>query len=147
MASEVVEEGSCYEWSSYIRGYHDYQAVWTPTIEEMLLLKVEPTNPYDDFAVSIVKDGAVVGHVPKYVSRVICFFLKRVESVGFCEGPVVESIEELDWDWKFHALTSSMDARPILIDSKHSCCQQLMTVQLFPLMPDLLRNPQSCRLY
>ena len=64
MASEVVEEGSCYEWSSYIRGYHDYQAVWTPTIGEMLLLKVEPTNPYDDFAVSIVKDGAVAGHVP-----------------------------------------------------------------------------------
>ena len=26
--------------------------------------KVEPTNPYDDFAVSIEKDGAVVGHVP-----------------------------------------------------------------------------------
>ena len=79
MASKVVEEGSCYELSSYIRGYHDYQAV------EMLLLKVEPTNPYDDFAMSIVKDGAVVGHVPKYDSRVICFFLKRVESVGFCE--------------------------------------------------------------
>ena len=85
MASEVVEEGSCYEWSSYIRGYHDYQAVWTPTIGEMLLLKVEATNPYDDFTVSIVKDGAVVVHVLKYVSRVICFFLKRVESVGFCE--------------------------------------------------------------
>ena len=51
----------------------------------MLLLKVEPSNPYDDFAVSIVKDGAVFGHVLKYVSRVICFFLKRVGSVGFCE--------------------------------------------------------------
>lgn len=78
MASEVVE-GSCYEWSSYIRGYHDYQAVWTPSIGEMLLLKVEPTNPYD-FAVSVV---AVVGHVPKYISRVVCFFLKWVGSVGF----------------------------------------------------------------
>ena len=51
----------------------------------MLLLKVEPTNPYDDFGVSIVNDGAVVGHVPKYVSRVTCFFLKRVGSVGFCK--------------------------------------------------------------
>ena len=51
----------------------------------MLLLKVEPTNPYDDFGMSIVKDSAVVGHVPKYVSRDICFFLKRVGSVGFCE--------------------------------------------------------------
>ena len=38
---------------------HNYQAVWTPTIGEMLLLKVEPTNPYDDFAVSIVKDDTV----------------------------------------------------------------------------------------
>ena len=85
VASNVVEEGSSYEWSSYIRGYHDYQAVWTATIREMLLLKVEPTNPYDDFAVSIVKDNAVVGHVPKYVSSVIYFFLRRVGSVGFCK--------------------------------------------------------------
>ena len=51
----------------------------------MLLLKVESTNPYDDFAVSVVKDGALVGHVPKYVIRVICFFLKRVGSVEFCK--------------------------------------------------------------
>ena len=51
----------------------------------MLLLKLEPTNPHDDFAVSVVKDGVVVGHVPKHASRVVCFFLKRVESVGFCE--------------------------------------------------------------
>ena len=58
MASKVVEEGSSYEWSSYVRGYHDYQAVWTPTIGEMLLLKVEPTNPYDDFDVSRVLDFA-----------------------------------------------------------------------------------------
>ena len=66
MASKVVKEASCYEWSSYIRRYHDYQAVWTSTIGEVL--KVEPTNPHDDFTVSIVKGGAVVGHVVKYVS-------------------------------------------------------------------------------
>ena len=36
-----------------------------------------------------------------------------------------------------------MDARPTLIDSKHFCCQQLMTVQLLPMMPDLLRQPQN----
>lgn len=85
MASEPTVDASSYEWSSYIRGYHDYQAVWTPSLGEMLQLKVEPTNPYDDFAVSIVKEGVVVGHVPLYVSRVVCFFLKRVGSVGFCE--------------------------------------------------------------
>ena len=46
---------------------------------------VEPTNPYDDFVVSIVKEGVVIGHVPLYVSRVVCFFLRRVGSVGVCE--------------------------------------------------------------
>ena len=45
---------------------------------------VEPTNPYDDFAVSMVKEGVVVGHVPLYVSRVVCFFLNRAGSIG-CE--------------------------------------------------------------
>ena len=35
------------------------------------MLQVEPTNPYDDSAVSVVKDGTVVGHVLKYVSRII----------------------------------------------------------------------------
>ena len=85
MASEPTVDASSYEWSSYSRGYHDYQAVWTPSLGEMLQLKVELTNPYDDFAVSIVKEGVVVGHVPLYVSRVVRFFLKRVGSVGFCE--------------------------------------------------------------
>ena len=51
----------------------------------MLQLKVEPTNPYDDFAVSMVKEGVVVGHVPLYVSGVVCFFLNRAGSIGFCE--------------------------------------------------------------
>ena len=59
--------------------------MWTPSLGGILQLKVEPTNPYDDFAVSIVKEGVVVGHVPLYVSGVVCFFLKRVGSIGFCE--------------------------------------------------------------
>ena len=87
MASKPTVEASCYEWSlyMYIRGYHDYQAVWTPSLGEMLQLKVEPMNPYDNFTVLIVKEAVVVGHVPLYVSRVVWFFLKKVETVGVCE--------------------------------------------------------------
>ena len=36
------------------------------------------TNPYDDFAVSFMKDGTVVGHVPKDISIVVSFFFKKV---------------------------------------------------------------------
>ena len=52
---------------------------------ELLRLRIEPTNPHDDFAVAVVKDGTVVGHVPKRVSRVISYFLKKDSSSGLCE--------------------------------------------------------------
>ena len=57
ITSQVIGEGSgpCYEWSSYIRGYHEYKEVWTPTLGEMLQLKIEPTNPSDQFAVAVIK--------------------------------------------------------------------------------------------
>ena len=57
MASQIVGEGSCYEWSSYVRGYHVYQTVWTPAVGETLRLAVEPTNSYDIYAVALIQDG------------------------------------------------------------------------------------------
>ena len=69
MASQVVGKGSrfCYEWLSYVRGYHEYKEGLTPSLGEMLQLKVEPTNPHDQFAVAVIKlDGTVVGHIPKH---------------------------------------------------------------------------------
>ena len=48
----------------------------------MLQLKVEPTNPHDQFAVAVIKpDGTVVGHIPKHVSRAVLFFLKKAGSL------------------------------------------------------------------
>ena len=80
MASQVIGKvsGSCYEWSLYVRGYVEYKKVWTPTLGEMLQLKVEPMNPRDQFAVAVIYlDGMVVGHIPKHASRAVSFFLKK----------------------------------------------------------------------
>lgn len=83
MASQVTEEGSCYEWPSYIQSYHNYKEVWPfPTLGVMLHLKVEPMNPQDHFAVAMIK---VVGHIPKHASRAVSFFLKKAGSAGFCK--------------------------------------------------------------
>ena len=39
----------------------------------MLELKVEPTNPHDQFATTVIKpDGTVVGHIPKQASKAEC---------------------------------------------------------------------------
>ena len=51
---------------SYVRGYHEYKEGWTPSLGEMLELKVEPTNLHDQFATAVIKpDGMVVGYIPK----------------------------------------------------------------------------------
>lgn len=73
MASQFLGEGSCYEWLAYIRDYHDYKDVWSPTLGEMLQLQVDPTNPHDQFAVAMVKDEMVVSLFLKHVSRAISF--------------------------------------------------------------------------
>ena len=43
----------------------------------MLLLKREPENTEDKFAVAVIKSGTVVGHVPKTLVPVISQFLKQ----------------------------------------------------------------------
>ena len=52
-----------------------------PTVGEMLRLTTKLTNPQDPFAMAVIKNGCVVGHVPRTVS----FFLGKDGSVGFCE--------------------------------------------------------------
>ena len=73
-----------------IRGHHIYKSVWTPFIGEGLVLKrEEPENIHDRYSVCVVKDGdAVVGHVPRELSKILWNFLRR-GGQGTCEvtGP------------------------------------------------------------
>ena len=85
MASQVVGESACYEWPSYVRGYHEYKSIWSATVGERLRPTTELTNSQDPFAVAVIKDSCVVGHVPWIVSRTISFFLGKDGSIGFCE--------------------------------------------------------------
>ena len=47
-----------------------------PREGEVLLLKREPENVEDKFAVAMIKSGTVVRHVPKSLEPVISQFLK-----------------------------------------------------------------------
>ena len=51
----------------------------------MLQLKVEATNPHDQFAVALITDGMMVGHIHRQVSRAVSIFLEKAGSGGFCE--------------------------------------------------------------
>ena len=85
MTSQAVGKSACYKWPPYVRGYHEYKSVWCATVGEMLKLTTGLTNPQDPFAVAAIKDGCVVGHVPRTVSQTISFFLGKDRSVSFCE--------------------------------------------------------------
>ena len=56
---------------SFIRGYHAYKDIWNPFIGEKLPLNREPENTTDEYAIAVVKDSCVVGHVPRLLSQIV----------------------------------------------------------------------------
>ena len=55
---------SHFEKECCVRGYHVYQRVWDAAIGENLTCRREPTNESDRYAVAVMKDDTVIGHLP-----------------------------------------------------------------------------------
>ena len=51
--------------------------IWTPVLNEELILKREPSNERDRNAVAVRKEEALVRHVPFNLARLISSFLRR----------------------------------------------------------------------
>ena len=60
---------------SVIRGHHIYKTIWMPYTGERLGVEREGGNTNDSYAVSIIKDDLIVGHVPREMSRICWHFL------------------------------------------------------------------------
>ena len=65
------------ERASCVRGYHVYQDVWSASVGEVLPCERESTDSTDRYAVAVTKDGVVIGHLLRKVSRVCSLFLRR----------------------------------------------------------------------
>ena len=63
MESELVKE-------SVVRGHHIYKEVWSPVVGELLPVLRESNNVHDRRAVTVFKDGNIVGHVTRELSRI-----------------------------------------------------------------------------
>ena len=46
-------------------------------LNEILQCEQERQNPEDSYAVSVMKDDTIVGHVPHEISRVVWYFIKH----------------------------------------------------------------------
>ena len=60
-----------------IRGCHVYKAIWIAAIGEHLTRERQPANPLDRYAVAVIRNGLVIGHLPKKISKVCSLFLRR----------------------------------------------------------------------
>ena len=59
-----------------VRGNHVYKDIWTAVVNEELICRMKPFNTADPFAVTVVKYGTAVGHVPRKISCVCSLFLR-----------------------------------------------------------------------
>ena len=64
-----------------MRGYQVYQENWSATVAKELVCQRETGNIRDAFAVSVIRASEVVGHIPRKLSCIYSFFLRRGGSI------------------------------------------------------------------
>lgn len=70
-------EQATFSISSVVRGYHAYKDIWQPDVGEELRCQREVGNLVDAFAVAVMREETVVGHVPKKISSICSLYLRR----------------------------------------------------------------------
>ena len=68
-----------FDYSSAVRGYHNYRSCWQPPPELKLVCSHDKNNPYDFFPSKVVvaESGMVVCHLPMEHSHVTKYTLDR----------------------------------------------------------------------
>ena len=56
-----------------VRGYHAYKDIWAAVYGEELPCEREAGNRVDAFAMAVMKNGMVVGHILKKISSILLF--------------------------------------------------------------------------
>ena len=70
---------------SNVRGHHVFKSVWTPTEGELLTVNPEPGNEFDRYALAVCKGETVVGHMPREISQICWYFLRKKQSSISCK--------------------------------------------------------------
>ena len=70
---------------SVIQGHHVYKDIlWTPVLGQVLDTRQEHGNTNDQYTVSILHYGLVVGHIPRELSHTAWHFLQHHGTIA-CE--------------------------------------------------------------
>ena len=62
---------------SAVRGYHVYMNDCHPDIGDRFEVNVEELNCHDRYAVAVMANNNIVGHVPREFSKIVYYFLRN----------------------------------------------------------------------
>ena len=79
-----IDKANSFSFNSYAIGYHAYMKIWNPVNGAVLVCTRETDNPHDNYAVSIIRNSYVVGHVPLGLSKTFSNFLSLPVSTMLC---------------------------------------------------------------
>ena len=51
-------------FKSFVMGFHECRKIWKPKSNEILEVKMEPTNKMDKCAVAMIKNKKIIGQLP-----------------------------------------------------------------------------------
>ena len=51
------------EFACCVRGYYVYKTIWAAAVREVLICRREPTNSADRYAVAVLKEETIIGHL------------------------------------------------------------------------------------
>ena len=81
--SEAIPIAICsglFSFNSYILGFHAFKQNWHPVLGRRYSCITEEKNEHDEYAVAVVNDDEVVGHIPLRLSKMMSMFLKLTDS-------------------------------------------------------------------
>lgn len=77
MATSVESDEESFQLESSVRGHHVFKSVWTPVVGQLLQVQAETGNSHDAYAIAVILDDNLVGHLPREFSRVAFYFLQH----------------------------------------------------------------------
>ena len=72
-----------YQLQWCVRGYHIYKEEWEAAVGEELKCEREKNNAKDPYAVAVVRENVIVGHLPRKISQISALFLKRQGKISW----------------------------------------------------------------
>ena len=66
---------------SVVRGHHVYKTIWSSALGEELQCHREVGNIHDLYAVSVIKPGGVVDHIPRRICTPCNMFIRSSSSI------------------------------------------------------------------